>query len=152
VAFESSNYALHRAVETSRVVSMTAPPQTNAQGLDTSKVPVTEDTFFRLIESDMTKVEDFTLAQVTNIRKKIASVEESLKKRDSNTFDPESVMQQADEVAEDFLRLEKYVNLNFMGFHKVRSFLSFTIFAYRSLNDATKSDLCHCSFRIHSLH
>jgi SPX domain protein involved in polyphosphate accumulation len=99
---------------------MTAPPQTNAQGLDTSKFAVTEDSFFKCIEQEMSKVEDFTLSQVTAIRKKIHAVEEQLKTKGTASFFPEAIMTMADEVADDFLRLEKYVNLNFMGFHKVR--------------------------------
>ncbi len=47
---------------------MTAPPPTNAQGLDTSKVTITEETFLSLVESEMGKVEKFTLRMVTDLR------------------------------------------------------------------------------------
>jgi SPX domain protein involved in polyphosphate accumulation len=110
------------AVETSRVVSMTAPPQTNAQGLDTSKINITEEDFLKLLESDMQKVEVFTLSQVTDLRHKILGTEALLKQTDGKgdpTWDPIVLEENADEIAEDFLRLEKYVNINFMGFHKI---------------------------------
>lgn len=90
---------------------MTAPPQTNAQGLDTSRISVTDEDFLKCLESNMVKVESFTLSQVTKLREKIASTE-----KESNKKKKEKL---ADEIAKDFLRVEKYVNLNFMGFHKI---------------------------------
>lgn len=112
------------AIETSRVVSMTAPPQTNAQGLDTSNVSLTEEDFLTLIDHEMGKVEKFTLSKVLEIRQKIVVAETAFKAQiDSSTGefvgDRDDVMLQADTIAEDFLRLELYVNLNFMGFHKI---------------------------------
>mmetsp|Transcript_8953 Transcript_8953/g.24820 ORF Transcript_8953/g.24820 Transcript_8953/m.24820 type:complete len:740 (-) Transcript_8953:189-2408(-) len=122
------------AANESRVVSLTAPPQTNAQGLDTSKVNVTEETFLAKIDSDMVKVEKFTLSQVTKIRAKIMDLEALLKQQPSSLLSDEGsstvpegtsgwnereVVDRADEIGNDFLRLEKYVNINFMGFHKI---------------------------------
>lgn len=46
-----------RANETSRVVSLTAPPQTNAQGLDTSKITLTEEDFLQLVDREMVKMD-----------------------------------------------------------------------------------------------
>jgi SPX domain protein involved in polyphosphate accumulation/uncharacterized membrane protein YidH (DUF202 family) len=115
---------LFSAVETSRVLSMTAPPQTNAQGLDTSKVDITEEEFFTVIDKEMVKVEKFTLEKVTELRQKIKQTEAKLQ---ANT-DPQTgrfqgdtiaLTKDADEIANDFLRIELYVNLNFMGFHKI---------------------------------
>jgi SPX domain protein involved in polyphosphate accumulation len=95
---------------------MTAPPQTNAQGLDTSKVLITQETFLSLLESEMVKVEKFTLQKVTELRNKISQTEQLPSKDQS---DKETISAAADEIANDFLRLEKYVNINFMGFHKI---------------------------------
>ena len=117
----------------SRVVSLTAPPQTNAQGLDTSKFNVTEETFLAQIDADMQKVERFTLSQVTSIRSKIVELENLLNQQPSNLLNDDGtptdtaslgwnekeVFDRADEIGSDFLRLEKYVNINFMGFHKI---------------------------------
>jgi SPX domain protein involved in polyphosphate accumulation len=126
------------ADETSRVLSMTAPPQTNAQGNDTSKVPITEESFLQLIESEMAKVERFTVTKVTNLRQLISETEALLKVTTSTTsatnststsstsngngtpaWDADAVDGKANTIADEFLRLEKYVNINFMGFHKI---------------------------------
>jgi SPX domain protein involved in polyphosphate accumulation len=100
---------------------MTAPPQTNAQGLDTSQQTVTEEDFLRLLESEMVKVETFTLEKVTALRNKISETEALVAKHDNSDDDSSSahIRQMADEIAQDFLRVELYVNLNFMGFHKI---------------------------------
>lgn len=102
---------------------MTAPPPTNAQGNDTSKVPITEESFLQLIESEMAKVERFTVTKVTNLRQLISQTEALLKMTDNKTgapaWDAKTVDQKANAIADEFLRLEKYVNLNFMGFHKI---------------------------------
>lgn len=110
------------ADETSRVVSMTAPPQTNAQGLDTSGVDITEENFLQILEQNMIKVEKFTLQKVNELREKVNSLEQKLKQTNSKgdpNFNKAAVTKEADEMAEHFLRLEKYVNINFMGFHKI---------------------------------
>lgn len=108
---------------------MTAPPQTNAQGLDMSCINLTEDDFLKLLESDMQKVEKFTLTKVTELRDLIGRTEAKLNeamvvsgKNSQPTLDPLSkseITLMADEIATTFLRLEKYVNINFMGFHKI---------------------------------
>lgn len=113
-----------RANETSRVVSLTAPPQTNAQGLDTSKITITEEDFMQLVDGEMAKVERFTLQKVTEIRNKLSAGEETIRLQTDKvsgdfTGDQEAITALADEAAKDFLRLELYVNLNFMGFHKI---------------------------------
>lgn len=110
-----------RADETSRVVSLSAPPQTNAQGLDTSKVAITEEAFFTLLDSEMAKVERFTLEKVKDLRSKIDNMKYALgQKKEEWTVDTiKELRQKADVIANDFLRLEKYVNLNFMGIHKI---------------------------------
>jgi SPX domain protein involved in polyphosphate accumulation len=98
----------------SRQVSLTTPPQTNARGLAQSNESATEESFLKLIETEMTKVEKFTLEKVTELRQKIAEGE-SLNRED----DREKMKDLADTIADDFLRLEKFVNINFMGFHKI---------------------------------
>jgi SPX domain protein involved in polyphosphate accumulation len=103
---------------------MTAPPPTNAQGLDTSKISITEEDFLHLIDTEMVKVETFTLQQVTKIRDKLQNIENILRTntdRNTNEFmgDTDAITKMADEIGTDFLRIELYVNLNFMGFHKI---------------------------------
>jgi len=103
---------------------MTAPPQTNAQGQDTSKISITEEDFLQLIDKEMVKVEKFTLQKVTELREKIKQTEQVLQaltdgKTGEFAGDRAAVTASADEIANDFLRLELYVNLNFMGMHKI---------------------------------
>ena len=97
-----------------RQISLTTPPQTNARGLAVDNQTATEETFLKMIDSELTKVEKFTLEKVTELRQKIAEAEgmDYVKQKDK-------IRKLADSIAGDFLRLEKYVNLNFMGFHKI---------------------------------
>ena len=97
-----------------RQVSLTMPPQTNARGLLMDNTTATEESFLKLIDAELTKVEKFTLEKVTELRHKISEAEGM-----DYTKDKDKVRKLADTIAEDFLRLEKYVNLNFMGFHKI---------------------------------
>lgn len=64
----------------------------------------------------MVKVEKFTLQKVTELREKINLIEHRMKNENPTK---EVVSAAADEIANDFLILEKYVNINFMGFHKI---------------------------------
>jgi len=97
-----------------RQVSLTTPPQTNARGLAMDNTTATEESFLKLIDAELTKVEKFTLEKVTELRQKIADAESMDKSKEK-----EKIRKLADTIADDFLRLEKYVNLNFMGFHKI---------------------------------
>lgn len=101
---------------TSRQVSLTMPPPTNARGLATSVSNVTEEAFIQAMDAEIQKVESFTLTKVTALRQQLASVESKLKYLPKNK---KELTRETDEIAEEFLRLEKYVNINFMGFHKI---------------------------------
>lgn len=94
-----------------RQVSLTTPPQTNARGLLMDNTTATEESFLKLIDAELTKVEKFTLEKVTELRQKIVEAE--------GMDNKEKIRKLADTIADDFLRVEKYVNLNFMGFHKI---------------------------------
>jgi SPX domain protein involved in polyphosphate accumulation len=101
---------------TNRQVSLSMPPPTNARGLPQSTSSITEEIFTKAMDDDMARVESFTLTKVTELRQQIAGVEAKLKNLPDGK---EQIITLADEVAEAFLRLEKYVNINFMGFHKI---------------------------------
>ena len=92
-------------------------------GQDTSKIDITEEDFLQCVDKEMVKVEKFTLQKVTELREKIKHTEDVLRANTASngdfTGDTVAVMKSADEIANDFLRLELYVNLNFMGFHKI---------------------------------
>mmetsp|Transcript_31932 Transcript_31932/g.77659 ORF Transcript_31932/g.77659 Transcript_31932/m.77659 type:complete len:721 (-) Transcript_31932:2797-4959(-) len=97
-----------------RMVSLTTPPQTDARGLAVSNKVVTEEQFLSKIDYELAKVEKFTIQKVAELRKKIDETESKVGKEPK-----EKSLDRADEIANDFLRLEKYVNINFMGFHKI---------------------------------
>jgi SPX domain protein involved in polyphosphate accumulation len=101
-----------------RQVSLTMPPPTNAHGVSQEGANVTEEIFLKTMDDQMFKVEKFTLEQVTLLRTKLKAAEKSVDKV-GNTVDIDTLAAETDEIAEQFLRLEKYVNINFMGFHKI---------------------------------
>jgi SPX domain protein involved in polyphosphate accumulation len=92
-----------------RQVSLTTPPPTNAQGLAQTHQSKTEETFLKKIDTELTNCENFTLEKVTELRQKIVEAEGNI-----GIEDNETVVELADAIADDFLRLEKYVNINFM--------------------------------------
>jgi len=106
----------------SREVSLSIPAQTDSTGNVQFGEPVTEEMFFRVLDLEIAKVEAFTLEQVTLQRKKLDKAESMLKQiasSDNIELVLDNVRQLADTIGDDFLRLEKYVNVNFMGFHKI---------------------------------
>ena len=101
-------------------MSLTTPPPTNAHGIPQNPATITEEVFFSAIDLDLAKVEQFTLNRVMDLRKSIDAIESLIELINlSDDTEVEGVQAKADEVAESFLRLEKYVNINFMGFHKI---------------------------------
>lgn len=105
-----------------REVSLTAPPPTNAAGrqFTAADSPITEEDFYNCIDSNLSKVENFTLQKVTELRSQIASLEKEV---NGVSIDDEkakdAIRDRADAAAKAFLTLEKYVNINFMAFHKI---------------------------------
>jgi len=119
---------LARVDSTTREVSLTAPPPTNAAGRQLTSLdsPVTEEDFYSTIDKELAKVESFTLQQVTQLRKQIDTVEAEVKgwvetsgNHKMADHQIETCRENADTIAKSFLILEKYVNINFMGFHKI---------------------------------
>lgn len=103
-----------------RQVSLTTPPPTNVKGMPLESSALTEEAFFSSMDSELTKVEKFTLAKVTELRLKMDATESMIKSIDlSDEAEVVMVKQQADDIAGKFMTLEKYVNINFMGFHKI---------------------------------
>jgi len=113
-----------------RQVSLTTPAPTNAKGVLLDEATVTEEAFFSCMESELTKVESFTLRKVTELRNLINDTDNKLRDlrttaNDNSNEDSgdegiaKELLTQADDIAVKFLTLEKYVNINFMGFHKI---------------------------------
>lgn len=98
-------------------MSISAPPPTNARGLPTmSSAEITDENFFSKMDSELTKVEKHTLKVVTDLRAQICAIEDELQGADLNDeVAVDRIQAETDAIAEKFLTLEKYVNLNFMG-------------------------------------
>ena len=114
ISFLPSAFVISADLE-NRQVSLTTPPPTNARGLAQTINTITEESFLKKIDHELTKVEDFTLSRVTELRNKIKEAEDMI----AGNFGNDKVTELADSIADDFLRLEKYVNINFMGFHTI---------------------------------
>lgn len=106
----------------SRQISLTTPAPTNTKGVVLDSTTITEEAFISSIDSELTKVEQFTLRKVTQLRNTLHDIEHTIKEMLPTINDEEesdTLQKLADDVASKFLTLEKYVNINFMGFHKI---------------------------------
>ena len=103
-----------------RQVSLTTPAPTNTKGVVLDRSTITEEAFCSCLDSELTKVEHFTLRKVTDLRNILDGIEKKIKEISIPDLQEIDELQKlADDVAQRFLTLEKYVNINFMGFHKI---------------------------------
>jgi len=115
-----SQKSLSSANLESRQISLTTPAPTNTKGVVLDSTTITEEAFLSCVDSELTKVEAFTLRKVMELRNKLDGVEIKIKQLSLNDEEEVDICQKlADDVATKFLTLEKYVNINFMGFHKI---------------------------------
>ena len=76
-----------------------------------------EEEFFKCLDAEVEKVGAFTVELVSGLRERLSAVQER-----ARTVRPEetaALLEEAKQVGDQFLQLEKYVNLNYMGFHKI---------------------------------
>lgn len=119
---------------TTKGTSLTVPPQTNARGMPVGRSPssaggasqVTQEDFYNCLEKEMKKIEEFTRAQVKEVRailseveSKMSTIHQVLMSEKAKTDLQHELTQRIGAAGDLFLTLEKYVNLNFMGFHKI---------------------------------
>ncbi|KAL6772253.1 VTC4B [Auxenochlorella protothecoides x Auxenochlorella symbiontica] len=76
-----------------------------------------EEDFFKCLDSEVEKVGRFTAQLVAKLRERLEHVR--LAAADVKPEDAEALLEDAKNVGDEFLQLEKYVNLNYMGFHKI---------------------------------
>ena len=130
-------------------VSMSVPPPTDQKkamtptrkaksGSFSSNNVVTDEDFFAAIDSDMSKIETFTSNMVRSIRDGLSLASSSLaeaaaagagdspstsngriRSKSNSKLTKKQVQHSVDAIGTTFLKLEKFVNLNFMGFHKI---------------------------------
>ena len=82
--------------------------------------PLTQNDFFKTLESDMDTVKEFTQVQVKQIRAALDAADRMVNSARGVVADiPIGTKEHVDAVGVHFLKLEKYVNLNFTGFRKI---------------------------------
>lgn len=122
-------------VDTGIGTSLSIPKPTNAAGM-----PITRqksdgenrnlhELFFDAIEVEMKKIDLFTNTKVSEIRKKLKNLENEIRilnrkyseiDENKESVDKRELFRlQVEAISESFLRIEKYVNLNIIGFHKI---------------------------------
>jgi SPX domain protein involved in polyphosphate accumulation len=77
-----------------------------------------EERFFQLLEAEVDKVGRFTAQVVEGLRERLFL----LQSRAREALSPEEnnlLVAEAKTIGDEFLALEKFVNLNYMGFHKI---------------------------------
>lgn len=103
-----------------RQISLSTPAPTNIKGQPTNKSSTTHEEFFQSIDKEIAKVESFTLQEVTNLRKALDTIEMNAHKANNLPEEKkEGIRKDVEDIGDAFIRLEKYVNINFMGFHKI---------------------------------
>ena len=87
-----------------------------------------EERFFRRLEAEVSKVGKFTEELVSQLRAKMSKMQAEAAallgraKDEGGGLDPklkDNLLEEAKQFGDEFLALEKYVNLNYMGFHKI---------------------------------
>lgn len=94
-----------------RTTSLTVVRYSNAK--DTN-----EEKFFKKLEQDVEKVNKFTNHLVEDLRLRLRDLASKVDAVKSEA-EKAQLLAAAKKVGDDFLALEKYVNLNYMGFHKI---------------------------------
>lgn len=93
-------------------------PRTTSLSVSKQHEVTPEEKFFNKLESELKKISEFTEKLVKQLR----SQTKALHARVSNAKagqEHEELMQEAQRLGDEFLSLEKYVNLNYLGFHKI---------------------------------
>lgn len=114
-----------------RVTSLSMVPSKKGVTLFEGK-EITEADFFNELEAELKKVDDFTDNEVQSIKKKMSATEnqceefiESTKSHspdDDNDKEKETrekIRNEAKKIGDEFLRIEKFANLNFLATHKI---------------------------------
>mmetsp|Transcript_16457 Transcript_16457/g.27503 ORF Transcript_16457/g.27503 Transcript_16457/m.27503 type:complete len:711 (-) Transcript_16457:289-2421(-) len=100
-------------------VSLTKSQPTNAKGVpDKASSIKTQEQFFSVLEGEMRKIDEFTKKMLAHTRNSLSKIEQELQ-RNLTESRKQELQAEVDAIAQSFLHLEKYVNLNFTGFHKI---------------------------------
>ncbi|KAL3141644.1 hypothetical protein ABBQ32_004873 [Trebouxia sp. C0010 RCD-2024] len=77
-----------------------------------------EASFFTKLETEVKKISDFTEKLVKQLRAQTKALQVKVT-ADKGHQQTNELMQEAQRLGDEFLSLEKYVNLNYLGFHKI---------------------------------
>lgn len=75
-----------------------------------------EESFFELLEAEVSKVGAFTAKLVEKLKQDIKKIQGEAEDAAPEQYD--ALRKEAKTIGDEFLALEKYVNLNYLGFHK----------------------------------
>lgn len=87
-----------------------------------NKRDTAEEMFFRKLEEEVDKIGTFTQRMVEGLRGRLYQLQQQVEAGGSRSDGDDSrewMLKEAQEIGDAFLQLEKYVNLNYMGFHKI---------------------------------
>lgn len=120
---EFDQYASQTTPLTRGKLSLTTPAPTDMRGQVSTPRNTSEETFFKSIDGEMEKVEKFTNQIVDDLKQRLSRLESDIAElkmlKQLNEKNRHEFKSQADDIGVELLRLEKYVNVNFMGFHKI---------------------------------
>lgn len=109
-------------VTSEKGTSLSIPKPTSSTGTPADNDYGQED-FFALLESEMKKIEAFTKKMVSETRSTLSALEREIAAlpvdEHNNPIVPDTVEERVDHAGSVFLQLEKFVNINFTGFHKI---------------------------------
>jgi len=113
--------------ERSYFLSISIPPSTNAAAqpqegsLEAGDPSPMQEEFFKTLEKDMKSVQDFTDRRLQIMRDMLEAARQLVQKANETrqTKDRDTAKAALDNLGEEVLRLEKFVNLNFTGFQKI---------------------------------
>eukprot|EP00887_Chlorella_sp_A99_P007155 scaffold2.g7155.t1 len=77
-----------------------------------------EERFFKALEAEVDKVGRFTAKLTADLRARLGQLQESAAAAKEEE-QKHGLLEEAKLIGDEFLQLEKYVNLNYMGFHKI---------------------------------
>jgi len=101
-----------------RVTSLSAQPEMPEAAKFEGK-DVTESTFFKMLEDEMSKVDGVTLSKVKVLTVRVNEIESNAGERVKDAALRDKLRAEAQQIGDEFLSLEKYANVNYLAIHKI---------------------------------
>lgn len=112
---EAKGFAGEHVSYSPRAASLTVLRGENAR--DSS-----EEKFFQKLEEEVDKIGTFTSEKVQELRSRLYQLQQRVDGEQAGSSKGRKegeLLEEAKDIGDQFLQLEKYVNLNYMGFHKI---------------------------------